>query len=233
MANRGPMSAVFLDAQTLQLDSLDTSILDTLNVALTCYPTTESNEIVSRIANAEIVLVNKVVLDRNVLCQAKALKYIGVTATGLNNVDVDYCNAHGICVKNVEAYGTDSVAQHTLMLLLNLATSFPQYQKDVNAGKWSTSPHFCLIDYPIVELAGKHAVIVGYGELGKRVAALFTALGMKVSIAARPGSTNDSRPSLASLLPSADVVSLHCPLTDDNYHLFNQENFSLMKKGSF
>lgn len=233
MTNKAPMSAVFLDAQTLQLDSLNTTILDTLHVALTCYQTTAPNEIVPRIANTDIVLVNKVVLDSNVLRQAKQLKYIGVTATGMNNVDVEYCDAHGICVKNVEAYGTDSVAQHTLMLLLNLATSFAQYQRDVNEGMWSRTQNFCLIDHPIIELAGKHAVIVGYGELGKRVAALFTALGMKVSIAARPGSTNDSRPSLTSLLPTADVVSLHCPLTDDNYHLFNDERLSLMKKGSF
>ena len=233
MSKRKQVSGVFLDAETLNLDSLDTSLLDTLDVELTCYPTTPASEVVSRIANAEIVLVNKVVLDSEVLRQAKALKYIGVTATGVNNVDVNYCEEHGICVRNVEAYGTNSVAQHTLMLLLNLATSFSQYQQDVKAGKWSTSAHFCLIDHPVTELAGKHAVIVGHGELGRRVEALLTALGMKVSVAARVGNPNDTRPSLASLLPSADVVTLHCPLTDDNYHLFNQKHLSLMKKGSF
>ncbi|MFY0670028.1 MAG: D-2-hydroxyacid dehydrogenase [Alteromonas stellipolaris] len=241
------LKGVFLDAETfgadlLNSDTIDTSLLSSLNVELTCYDNTLPEEVVGRVANADIVLTNKVVLDSEALEHAKALKYVGVMATGTNNVDKSYCQSHNIYVQNVEGYGTDSVAQHTLMLLLNLATAFPQYHNDVEQGKWATSPHFCLTEHPIVELAGKHAVIVGYGELGKRVEALFIAMGMKVSIAARPGGLSseervdnkrDPRPSLESLLPSADVVSLHCPLTDDNYHLFNEARLSLMKRTSF
>jgi glycerate dehydrogenase len=241
------LTGVFLDAETfsadlLNSDSIDTSLLNNVNVELTCYDNTLPEEVVARIAKADIVLTNKVVLDSEALQHAKSLKYVGVMATGTNNVDTNYCQTHNITVQNVEGYGTDSVAQHTLMLLLNLATAFPQYHNDVNQGKWTTSPHFCLTEHPIVELAGKHAVIVGHGELGKRVEALFIAMGMKVSIAARPGGLSteelydnkrDIRPSLESLLPSADVVSLHCPLTDDNYHLFNETRLSLMQPTSF
>lgn len=236
------LTGVFLDAETfstdfLNSDTLDTSLLNSVNVEFTCYDNTLPEEVAARIANADIVLTNKVVLNSDALQHAKALKYVGVMATGMNNVDTNYCQSHNIHVQNVQGYGTDSVAQHTLMLLLNLATAFPQYHNDVQKGKWAKSPHFCLTEHPIVELAGKHAVIVGHGELGKRVEALFVALGMKISIAARPGGLSnnkrDSRPSLESLLPSADVVSLHCPLTDDNYHLFNETRLSLMKRTSF
>lgn len=223
------LKGVFLDADSLALDSLDCAALEQLPVNLTCYPATQAQEVQGRIAEATFVLVNKVVLDATALKAAPSLKYIGVTATGMNNIDLDYCDAHDIKVQNVAGYGTDSVAQHTLMLLLNLATQFERYHKRVNQDGWSNSPHFCLLDFPITELAGKHAVILGHGELGKRVERLLLAFDMKVSIAARPGCEDDPRPSLASLLPSADVVTLHCPLTDDNKGIINEETLALMK----
>ena len=224
---------VFLDADTLQLDSLNLTALEQLPVSLTCYPSTRPGEVKSRIENADFVLVNKVVLDEAALKAAVNLKYIGVTATGMNNIDLDFCNANNIKVQNVEGYGTDSVAQHTLMLILNLATQFPRYQQQVEQGAWSASSHFCLLDFPITQLADKHAVILGHGELGKRVEHLLTGLGMRVSIAARPGKKDDPRPSLASLLPSADVVTLHCPLTADNKLIINSQTLGLMKPSSF
>ena len=107
------------------------------------------------------------------------------------------------------------------------------YQHDVRNQAWSASSHFCLLNHPVVELAGKHAVIVGHGELGKRVETLFKAIGMQVSIAARPGKKDDPRPSLASLLPHADVVSLHCPLTEDTDKLINADTLSLMQPTAF
>ena len=225
--------SVFLDAETLGLDSLDTRALKQLNLSLTCYQQTSKANLLARIADADIILVNKVQLEGASLCHAPHLKYIGVTATGTNNIDLEYCKKNGIRVQNVEGYGTDSVAQHTLMLLLNLATNFSQYQRDIKAGRWSKSPHFCLSQYDVMELAGKHAVIVGHGELGKRVEGLFKALGMQVSIAARPGNPNDTRPSLNTLLPKADVVSLHCPLTRDTEKLINRDTLSLMKPTCF
>lgn len=223
------LSGVFLDTETLSLSTLDTKALKALDVGLTCYESSCAEEVVSRIEDASFILVNKVNLNRDVLQHAKALKYIGVTATGVNNIDTDYCEQHNICVRNVTAYGTESVAQHTLMLLLNLVTNFPRYHNDVQQGDWSSSEHFCLNQYPVTTLSSKHAVIVGHGELGQRVEALFRAFGMQVTIAARPGRENDDRPALDSLLPTADVVSLHCPLTKDNEKLINARTLALMK----
>ena len=223
------LQGVFLDAETLGIGHLDTSTLDALPCRLTQYDNSTGEEIVTRIKTAHVVLVNKVILDASVLQQAENLLYIGVTATGMNNIYLDYCKSNNIRVQNVEGYGTDSVVQHTLTLLLNLATNFARYQRDVANGEWSASPHFCLSTYQVTELAGKHAVIVGHGALGQRVEALLTALGMKVSIAARPGKKDDSRPSLASLLPSADVLTLHCPLTAENEKLINGHTLSLMR----
>ena len=224
---------VFLDAETMDLSSLDTSALDNLNADVTLYHQTQMKDVSKRIQSVDAVLVNKVVLRADDLRQAKQLRYIGVTATGMNNIDHDYCQHAGITVQNVEGYGTDSVAQHTLTLALNLATNFVAYQQDVRKQAWSASSHFCLLNHPVIELAGKHAVIVGHGELGKRVEALFKAMGMKVSIAARPGKKDDPRPSLVSLLPHADVISLHCPLTEDTDKLIDADMLSLMKPTAF
>ena len=224
---------VFLDAETMDLSSLDTSALDSLNADVTLYHQTQMKDVSKRIQSVDAVLVNKVVLRADDLRQAKQLRYIGVTATGMNNIDHDYCQHAGITVQNVEGYGTDSVAQHTLTLALNLATNFVAYQQDVRKQAWSASSHFCLLNHPVIELAGKHAVIVGHGELGKRVEALFKAMGMKVSIAARPGKKDDPRPSLVSLLPHADVISLHCPLTEDTDKLIDADMLSLMKPTAF
>lgn len=224
---------VFLDAETMDLSSLDTSALDNLNADVTLYHQTQMKDVSKRIQSVDAVLVNKVVLRADDLKQAKQLRYIGVTATGMNNIDHDYCQHAGITVQNVEGYGTDSVAQHTLTLALNLATNFVAYQQDVRKQAWSASSHFCLLNHPVIELAGKHAVIVGHGDLGKRVDALFKAMGMKVSIAARPGKKDDPRPSLVSLLPHADVISLHCPLTEDTDKLIDADMLSLMKPTAF
>lgn len=224
---------VFLDAETMDLSSLDTSALDSLNADVTLYHQTQMKDVSKRIQSVDAVLVNKVVLRADDLRQAKQLRYIGVTATGMNNIDHDYCQHAGITVQNVEGYGTDSVAQHTLTLALNLATNFVAYQQDVRKQAWSASSHFCLLNHPVIELAGKHAVIVGHGELGKRVEALFKAMGMTVSIAARPGKKDDPRPSLVSLLPLADVISLHCPLTEDTDKLIDADMLSLMKPTAF
>lgn len=224
---------VFLDAETMDLSSLDKSALDSLNADVTLYHQTQMKDVSKRIQSVDAVLVNKVVLRADDLRQAKQLRYIGVTATGMNNIDHDYCQHAGITVQNVEGYGTDSVAQHTLTLALNLATNFVAYQQDVRKQAWSASSHFCLLNHPVIELAGKHAVIVGHGELGKRVEALFKAMGMKVSIAARPGKKDDPRPSLVSLLPHADVISLHCPLTEDTDKLIDADMLSLMKPTAF
>ena len=225
------MRAVVLDSDSLGSD-LTLNEFESLPVTLTRYPTTTPEQVIERIRDAEIVLVNKVVLNADALGQAEKLRYVGVLATGTNNVDTDYCQQHGITVNNVDGYGTDSVAQHAMMLLLNLATSFAPTTQQVKQGDWSRSPYFCLLDNPVMELAGKHLVIVGFGTLGQRFAELARAFGMKVSVAARPGTTSAERRALDGLLPEADVVSLHCQLSPQTDKLINAERLALMKSSA-
>ena len=225
------MRAVVLDGDSLGTD-LSLREFESLPITLTRYPTTSPEQINERICDAEIVLVNKVVLNADALGQAEKLRYVGVLATGTNNVDTKYCQQHGIRVNNVDGYGTDSVAQHAMMLLLNLATSFAPTTQQVKQGDWSRSPYFCLLDNPVMELAGKHLVIVGFGTLGQRFAELARAFGMKVSVAARPGTTSAERRALDGLLPEADVVSLHCQLSPQTDKLINAERLALMKSSA-
>ena len=225
------MRAVVLDGDSLGTD-LSLREFESLPITLTRYPTTSPEQINERICDAEIVLVNKVVLNADALAQAEKLRYVGVLATGTNNVDTKYCQQHGIRVNNVDGYGTDSVAQHAMMLLLNLATSFAPTTQQVKQGDWSRSPYFCLLDNPVMELAGKHLVIVGFGTLGQRFAELARAFGMKVSVAARPGTTSAERRALDGLLPEADVVSLHCQLSPQTDKLINAERLALMKSSA-
>lgn len=228
------MLAVLLDADSLRPSDIDLSGFDTLNLKVISYATTTPEQCQARIAEADIIFTNKVVLNAALLAAAPKCRYIGVLATGVNNVDVAYCRQAGIHVQNVEGYGTHSVTQHAMMLLLNLATQFTSTLAQVRRGEWAKSPFFCLLDHPVIELAGKHLVIVGYGTLGKRFGQLAEALGMQVSIAARPGqAVGQGRIAFDEVLPSADVVSLHCQLSEDTQHLMNQARFRAMKSTAF
>ena len=228
------MKAVFLDYQSLDKNDLDFNPLKAAFDDLTLYPSTRPEQLAARIADAEVLISNKVVLDANSLAQCPKLKLILISATGTNNVDLAQAKAQGIVVCNCQAYGTAAVAQHTLSLMLALATSLLQYDHAVKQGQWNTSPIFCLLDFPIVELSGKTLGIVGYGELGKAVAKLAEAFGMRVligSLANRP--TDATRVPLTELLPQVDFLSLHCPLTDETRDLIGATEFSLMKKSAF
>lgn len=227
------LKAVILDTDTFGQGISWQPLLD-LPCDWSSYPLTTPAQLAQRIAGAQIVLTNKVVLDAQTLTANPALKYIGVLATGTNNIALEVAAELGMKVQNVEAYGTPSVVQHTLMLMLNLATSFPAYHQQVQRGAWQQSPHFCLLNAPITELAGKTLVIVGYGELGQGLASVAEALGMKVIVAATPGSkTKAVRPSLESVLPEADVLSLHCLLSDSTHHLIDAARLALMKPRAF
>ena len=217
------MKAVILDADSLG-DGMDLSTVERQVDELVCHPLTAPHEVNQRIADADIVITNKVVLNGDTLRTANQIKLICVLATGMNNIDRDTANELGIAVKNVEAYGTPSVVQHTLMMMLSLATKMPIMQKRMAAGDWQQSPLFTLLDPPTYQLAGKHLVIVGSGELGQAVKKQAEALDMRVTFTARPGKTDDSRPSFDALLPVADVISLHCPLTEDTKGLLNRNN---------
>lgn len=226
------MKAVILDAASLGPD-IDLSPIreqvDTLDV----HPTSTTAQSHERLAGAEIAVVNKVVLDAATLEALPELRLICVLATGTNNIDMATAERRGIAVRNVAAYGTASVAQHTLMLILALANRLPRYQRDVTAGRWNASPFFCLMDHATLQLEGKHLVIVGQGELGSRVAALAEAFGMRVTFAARPGNEdNDTRPGIAELAAQADVISLHCPLTEATRHLIDAALLANCKPGA-
>lgn len=221
--------AVLLDAQSLG-PSVDLAPLRDQVGHLTVHDKSTAENAHERLVDADIAIVNKVVLNADTLASLPRLKLICVLATGVNNIAMDTARARGITVKNVVGYGTRSVSQHAMMLMLALANRLPRYQRDVAEGKWQQSEFFCLQDHPTLELAGKHLVIVGQGELGNAVARLAEAFGMRTSFAARPGSeANDQRPSLDALLPEADVLSLHCPLTEATRHLIDTKRLARAK----
>lgn len=226
------MRAVFLDS--LSLDDLDLTPLKTGLSELVVYPGSLPEQVAERIQGFDIVITNKVLLPAEVIQSSDRLKLICVVATGVNNVDVDAATAAGIAVYNCQGYGTGSVAQHVLMLMLVMHTRFADYKVAVEQGRWNQSSQFCLLDYPILELRGRTLGIIGYGVLGAEVKRLAEAFGMNVLIAARPGTqASAGRLPLADLLPKIDVLSLHCPLTEETRDLIDAEALALMPKGSY
>ncbi|SDR70936.1 glycerate dehydrogenase [Halopseudomonas litoralis] len=226
------MSVVFLDQASLDQGDLDMQALHDAAKKLTLYPVTTPDQVAERVAEHQVVITNKVVIDEKVMQACPELQLILVAATGTNNVDLQAAQRRGITVCNCQAYGTPSVAQHTLMLMLVLITRFESYRQAVRDGAWQRSSQFCLLDYPIGELSGRTLGILGYGELGQEVGRLASAFGMRILVGALPGREHPERPSLAELLPQVDVLSLHCPLTERTRHLIGAEQLALMKPGS-
>ncbi|MFN3074214.1 2-hydroxyacid dehydrogenase [Acinetobacter sp. TY2] len=227
------MKAVFLDYESLDKNDLDFSALREIFTDLELYPSTLATQVLERVQHADVVITNKVVLDAETLKQCVSLKLILISATGTNNVDLAQAKAQGITVCNCQGYGTSAVAQHTLMLMLTLATSVIQYDHAVKQGEWNKSPIFCLLDFPIVELAGKTLGILGYGELGQAVAKLAEAFGMKIIVGALPNRSTGNRVALSELLPQVDFLSLHCPLTEETRDLIDSKAFEKMKPSAF
>ena len=227
------MKAVFLDYESLDKNDLDFSALREIFTDLELYPSTLDTQVLERVQHADVVITNKVVLDTENLKQCLSLKLILISATGTNNVDLAQAKAQGITVCNCQGYGTSAVAQHTLMLMLTLATSVIQYDHAVKQGEWNKSPIFCLLDFPIVELAGKTLGILGYGELGQAVAKLAEAFGMKIIVGALPNRSTENRVALSELLPQVDFLSLHCPLTEETRDLIDSQAFERMKPSAF
>jgi glycerate dehydrogenase len=183
-------------------------------------------------------VTNKVVIDAAVLDaeESRDLKLIAVAATGTDIIDKEAASRRGIVVCNVPGYATQSVAQFTMALLLELATRAGRYSDAVKAGDWQKNPVFSLLAYPTVELQGKKLGIIGYGNIGRRVAQMARAFGMEILVAERSGaarSTSPDRLPLERLLPEADVISLHCPLTPETENLINRRSLALMKPTAF
>jgi len=227
------MRGVFLDTGTIGPGDLD---LDPLTATLDNWSLPEqtgSDQLQQAIGDADIVVTNKVVLDRDSLLAANTLSLVCVAATGTNNIDLEYARERNITVCNVRAYATTSVVEHVFSLMLALSRRHREYQQAVDRGQWQHSASFCLLDYPIRELAGQTLGIIGYGELGKAVAGMATAFGMQVLIAQRPGAGGIPAPGRTpfdQLLAQSDIISLHCPLTGATHNLIDREELAQMRK---
>jgi len=229
-----PSRAVFLDHDSLDLGDLDLAPLKAAFGELTLHPATAPEQIAERLRDAQVVITNKTPITAATLQACPALKLVLVAATGTNNVDLAAAREHGVVVSNCQGYGTPSVAQHTLMLLLALATRLPDYQQAIRAGQWQQAKQFCLLDFPIVELEGKTLGLLGHGELGGAVAKLAEAFGMRVLLGQLPGRPpRADRLPLEELLPQVDALTLHCPLNEHTKNLIDAPQLALMKPTAF
>jgi len=230
MSDPGIQNAAFLDLDSVDRGDLDLSHLNAAVKNWQWHSLVSVDELHDVLANVDVVVSNKVLLTGDHLSKAKHLKLVCIAATGTNNIDLEAAAGNNIAVCNVHGYATPSVVQHVFTLLLALTTRFNEYTSAVKRGDWSKSQFFCLLDYPVRELAGKTIGIVGYGELGKAVAKVAAAFGMKVLLAKR--NNQDQRPdriTLHVLLPQVDVLSLHCPLTAETRGMIAADELALMK----
>lgn len=233
------MKGIILDADSLGKDIDLGPVLDLLD-DWQINATTRPEDVETAVADADVVLSNKIELPRDLLLTNSSIKLISVMATGVNNVDLNAAAEKNIVVSNAVGYATASVAQHTIALMLNLVTSQPTYLRETQTGRWQKSNVFCRLDHPIFELNGKTLGIIGLGTLGTAVANVSLALGMRVIAAeSMTGATAEHpdrripRVALDTLLASADVISLHCPLTPLTDGLMNPDKFALMKSTAY
>ena len=229
------MKIVVLDGFTLNPGDLSWDELKSLGDC-EIHDRTPQEEVVKRAADAEIVLTNKAPVTRESILSLPKLKYIGVLATGYNIVNTAAARERDILVTNVPTYGTRSVAQHTFALLLELTQHAGHHAQTVRDGRWTTSSDFCYWDYPLVELDSLTMGIVGYGRIGKAVAELAAAFGMKVlatSVTPKHAPTNIQFTDLATLFRQSDVISLHCPLTPQTKNMVDTKRLGLIKPTAF
>lgn len=199
------------------------------------YDSISRDELLRRAAEFDAVLCNKTVIDREVMEKAERLRYIGLFATGYNNIDTEYAVKKGITVCNAGSYSTEAVAQQVFAYILSHYTKLEQYNRLVHSGGWITSPNFSMLTYPTDELFEKSLGLIGCGSIGTAVARIANAFGMKVSAFVRsprsiPGVTCVS---LDELLAESDIVSVHCPLNAESENMFNAEAFNKMKDGAY
>jgi glycerate dehydrogenase len=222
------MNIVVLDGYTLNPGDLSWDALRELG-SCEIYDRSAPDEIVPRSTSAEIVLTNKVKLNGEYMSSVSTLKYIGVTATGYNIVDVAAARERKVIVTNIPTYGTQSVAQMTFALLLELTQHVGHHAQTVREGRWTRSPDFCYWDYPLIELDGLTLGIIGFGRIGKMVGQLAEAFGMKVLTYSRKQPVAE----METLFRRSDIISLHCPLTPQTEHLVNEKRLAWMKPTAF
>lgn len=225
-----PLHIVVLDRDTLVNRPFDFDFPHTLS----SYGTTEAHETLERIRGADIVITNKVVISAQAFAENPQLKLVAVTATGVNNVDVEAAKQNGTAVCNIRAYGNESVAEHAFMMMITLMRNLPAYQRDVAAGLWENSPFFCHLGAPMRDLNGKTLAIFGRGNIGKTLATYAQAFKMNVVFAEHKNaqSVRDGYVSFDEAIRSADVVSLNCPLTPQTANMIGEAELQQMKSGA-
>lgn len=226
------MNLVILDGYSVVQNDLNWQSVSRLpDVSVQAYDRTSPADVVERSREADAVLTNKVVLSREVISQLPRLRYIGVLATGYNVIDIEAAHERGIVVTNIPAYSTPSVAQLTFAHLLNVTNSVAHYAEENRKGAWTQSPDFVWMDTPLTELQGKTFAIRGLGNIGREVARIALAFGMRVVAVSRQSQMPEGVEKVGwdEVLREADVLSLHCPLTAETQHLMNAQTLSLMK----
>ncbi len=230
----GKLNCVFLDRTSIDCDDLDWSGIAS-QTEFKHYDTTTDDEVVGRSVNADIVIVNKVKLGDKHFSRLPKLKLVCVIATGTNNIDFDAAAKHDVKICNVTDYGAAAVSQHVFMLILALSTRFMDYQKDIAEGQWQAQDQFCLLSHPMQELKGKTLGLIGYGHIAQAVEKIALSFAMKVVIADSIVADAEKKPgrlSLESILSEADIISLHCPLSEHSLNLIAKQELQLMKPSS-
>ena len=228
------MEIVVLDGYCLNHGDLDWSAFEALG-SFSVYDRTPYDKIVERMGSAEIMITNKCIIDEGVLEKLENLRYIGVLATGYNNIDVSACKRRGIVVTNVPSYSTESVVQSVFGLILELYIGIGSQSASVKRGDWAKAPDFCYYPMGLRELSGKTLGIIGYGSIGRRVKEVALAFGMKVIVNTRTKRVQEDGfryVTREELFSESDIVTLHCPLTDENKGMINSAAISLMKPGA-
>jgi len=226
------MKIVILDKATLGSD-VDISVFDSLG-EIVSYDMTLENETIERIKDADIVITNKVVIGKEEMDNS-SLKFIAISATGMNNVDLEYAKQKNIEVKNVAGYSSSSVSQVAFSMIFHFVSKLDYYKKYVDEGNWQKSDFFTHIDAPFFELDGKRVGVIGLGDIGKNFAKKASAFGCEVVYYSTSGKNTNSeykRVELDELLKTSDIISIHCPLNDDTKDLLNYENMKTIKDGA-
>lgn len=224
------MKIVFLDRDTLSPQTrLRTPGFDH---ELVCHDRTSAAELASRIADADIVLVNKVRLDAHAIAAAPRLKFIAVAATGTDNIDLETCRARGVVVSNIRNYAVHTVPEHTFALIFALRRSICAYRDSVKAGRWQSSGQFCYFDHPVRDLAGSTLGVIGDGVLGQAVGEMGKALGMRVLFSGFKGHKpmGTQYTPFDDVLARSDIITLHCPLNDETRGMIGAPEFAKMRR---
>jgi len=229
------MKIVVLDGYTLNSGDLYWEDLKNFGEVIV-YDRTDKSEVIERINDAEIVITNKVIINRTVFENCKNLKYVGVTATGYNVVDTNSASEYGVVVTNVPSYSTDSVAQLVFSFILEYCQNVSEYTKSVKSGDWVNSKDFSYRKFPIMELAGKNIGIIGFGAIGKKVSEIAKAFGMNVLVNTRSIPKEDYDVVYVSkeeIFKNSDFLTLHCPLNSETEKIINEDTLNLMKNSVF